>query len=196
MASAALSAPPPAAAPASCTQLFTAFTRLALQGFGGVLPVAQHELVERLGWVDREEFLRVLSVAQVLPGPNVVNLALILGDRFFGWRGALAALAGMLLLPSVLVLALAALAVRLREFAWVSRALRGMAVVAAGLVGSTAIRLTTAVRGNALGMPLAASFGILTLVGVAALHWPLVGVVLVLGSAAVGAAWHRLGAPE
>jgi len=196
MASAPLTAPPARAMPASCAQLFTAFTRLALQGFGGVLPVAQHELVERLGWVDRDEFLRILSVAQVLPGPNVVNLSLMIGDRFFGWRGALAALAGMLLAPLVLVLVLAALAVRLRELPGVAGALRGMAVVAAGLVASTAIRLTTALRDSALGTPLATSFGALTLVGVGLLHWPLVGVVLVLGSVAVAAAWRRLGADK
>ena len=89
MASAPLTAPPARAVPASCAQLFTAFTRLALQGFGGVLPVAQHELVERLGWVDRDEFLRILSVAQVLPGPNVVNLSLMIGDRFFGGVAAM-----------------------------------------------------------------------------------------------------------
>ncbi|GMV48058.1 MAG: hypothetical protein AMXMBFR66_34560 [Pseudomonadota bacterium] len=184
--------PAPRPAPRSCGELFTAFTRLALHGFGGVLPVAQHELVERLGWVGRDEFLAMLSVAQVLPGPNVVNLALMIGDRFFGWRGALAAVAGMLLAPALLVLLLAALAARAREYSVVAGALRGMAIVAAGLVASTAIRLTTALRGNALGRPLAAAFGVLTLVAVGVLHWPLVGVALGLGSVAVGAAWLRV----
>jgi len=159
-------------APASHRELFGAFTRLALQGFGGVLPVAQHELVERLGWVDREEFLRLLSVAQVLPGPNVVNLALMIGDRFFGWRGALTALLGMLLAPSVVVLALAVAAMQLRELPWVAGALRG----------------------NVLGRPLNALLGALTLLAVGVLHWPLVGVALGLGCVAVAAAWRRLGA--
>jgi len=184
--------PVPHPAPRSCGELFGAFTRLALHGFGGVLPVAQHELVERLGWVGRDEFLAMLSVAQVLPGPNVVNLALMIGDRFFGWRGALAAVAGMLLAPALLVLMLAALAARAREYPVVAGALRGMAIVAAGLVASTAIRLTTALRGNVLGRPLAAAFGALTLAAVGMLRWPLVGVVLGVGSIAVGAAWLRL----
>ncbi len=191
-------AAPPArsaqAAPATHRELFGAFTRLALQGFGGVLPVAQHELVERLGWVEREEFLRLLSIAQVLPGPNVVNLALMIGDRFFGWRGALTALLGMLLAPSVVVLTLAVAAMQLRELPWVAGALRGMAVVAAGLVASTAIRLASALRGNVLGTPLNALLGALTLLAVGVLHWPLVGVALGLGCVAVAAAWRRLGA--
>ena len=63
--------------PASVTELFFAFNRLALQGFGGVLPVAQRELVERRRWVTRAEFVEILSLGQVLPGPNVVNLALM-----------------------------------------------------------------------------------------------------------------------
>ena len=78
--------------PGSKTELFLAFNRLALQGFGGVLAVAQVELVERRGWLTRAEFVELLSASQVLPGPNVVNLALMLGDRWFGTRGAVAAL--------------------------------------------------------------------------------------------------------
>ena len=70
------------AAPRSSLELFVVFTRLALQGFGGVLPVAQFELVERTRWMTRAQFVETLSVAQVLPGPNVCNLALMTGDRF------------------------------------------------------------------------------------------------------------------
>ena len=92
--------------PGSPGELFSVFTRLALQGFGGVLPIAQRELVERERWLTREQFLELLAVAQVMPGPNVVNLALIFGDRAFGLRGALTALTGMLLLPLGVVLAL------------------------------------------------------------------------------------------
>ena len=86
-------------APRSPLDLFLRFNRMALQGFGGVLAVAQIELVERSGWLTREEFVETLSLAQVLPGPNVCNLALMTGDRFFGWRGAAAALGGMMLVP-------------------------------------------------------------------------------------------------
>ena len=112
-------APPPpkrmvSAAPASPTALFLAFTRLAMQGFGGVLPVAQRELVDRLGWLSRAEFLEVLAVAQVLPGPNIVNMALMIGDRFHGWRGAAAALGGLMCAPLLIVLLLA----NASYFAW------------------------------------------------------------------------------
>ncbi|MCS6811018.1 MAG: chromate transporter, partial [Tepidimonas sp.] len=94
---------PAVATPRSPMQLFWAFTWLALQGFGGVLAVAQRELVQRRQWLTREQFVHDWAVAQLLPGPNVVNLALMIGGRQFGWRGALAALAGMLLAPLVLL---------------------------------------------------------------------------------------------
>jgi Chromate transporter len=71
-------------------------TWLALQGFGGVLAVVQRVLVDQKGWLTNEEFVEDWAVAQVLPGPNVVNLALMIGDRYFGLRGGLAALAGIL----------------------------------------------------------------------------------------------------
>lgn len=71
-------------APASLSELFFAFNRLTLQGFGGVLPVAQRELVERRQWLTKDESVEMLAISQVLPGPNVVDLALMFGDRGFG----------------------------------------------------------------------------------------------------------------
>lgn len=177
--------------PASCGELFRVMTGLALQGFGGVLAVAQRELVERQRWLTREEFLALLSVSQVLPGPNVINLALMLGDRYFGLRGAMAALAGMVLVPLVIVLSLAALYQQAAHLPVVRDALRGMGAVSAGLVLSTAVKLAPALRRNPLqrsGWLLVA----LTTVAIAGLHWPLVGVVLGAGSLSVALVWRRL----
>jgi len=179
------------AVPASSAELFFAFNRMALQGFGGVLAVAQHELVERQRWLSRQQFVEMLSLSQVLPGPNVVNLALMLGDRFFGWRGALSALAGMLLVPLVIVLVLTAAYAELSGIEVVAGALRGMGAVAAGLVIATAFKLMGTLRTNRLGLPLAAAFSIATFVMIALLRWPLVGVLGGLGSLAVGMAWIR-----
>ena len=179
------------AVPASSAELFFAFNRMALQGFGGVLAVAQHELVERKRWLSRQQFVEMLSLSQVLPGPNVVNLALMFGDRFFGWRGALSALAGMLLVPLVIVLVLTAAYAELSGIEVVAGALRGMGAVAAGLVIATAFKLIGTLRTNRLGLPLAAAFSIATFVMIALLRWPLVGVLGGLGSLAVGMAWIR-----
>ena len=177
--------------PPNIAALFWAFNRLALQGFGGVLPVAQRELVERLRWLTREQFLELLSLSQVLPGPNIINLGLILGDRFFGWRGGVAAMAGMLLAPTAVVLALAVAAAQLRDVPQVAGALRGMGVVAAGLILSTALKLAPGLRRSVIGVPAAVCLVVLTVAAIGLLRWPLAAVVLGLGVLAVGWAWRR-----
>src|SRR5450830_1136165 len=93
--------------PASLADLFFSFTWLALQGFGGVLAIIQREMVEKKRWLTQEQFLEDWAVAQVMPGPNVINLGLMIGDRYFGLRGALAAVAGMLTIPLAVILVLA-----------------------------------------------------------------------------------------
>src|SRR5215213_8124155 len=92
--------------PRSLSDLFISFTLLALQGFGGVLAVVQRELVEKKRWLTREEFVEDWAVAQIMPGPNVVNIALMIGGRHFGLRGALVAVAGMLTAPLMLLMLL------------------------------------------------------------------------------------------
>ena len=171
--------------------LFWAFTRLALQGFGGVLPVAQRELVERRRWLTREQFLAQLSMAQVLPGPNIINLALMIGDRFCGLRGAMAALLGILAAPLMLVLVLAVLAQQAQHLAAVHNALRGMGIVAAGLILSTAIKLSKGLRNNPMGPGVCAALAAATAAAIALLRWPLVAVVLGLGSLTCAWAYVR-----
>jgi chromate transporter len=179
--------------PETLAELFWAFNRLALQGFGGVLAVAQRELVERLRWMTREQFLEVLSVGQVLPGPNIINMGLMIGDRWFGTRGAIAALSGLMLVPLVIVIAAAVLYGHFATLPPVAGALRGMGAVAAGLVISTAVKLVPTLRGNALGRPLAAAFALATLLAIGGLRWPLPAVVLGLGVVSATLAWWRLG---
>jgi chromate transporter len=184
--------PPTLPRPNSLLELFLAFNRLALQGFGGVLAVAQRELVEHHGWLTREDFLELVSAAQVLPGPNVVNLSLMLGDRYFGLRGAFAALAGMLAVPLVIVLVMTSAYAQFADAAAVSGALRGMGAVAAGLIIATACKLMVALRANPLGPAPCAAFVLTTLLAVAWLRWPLAAVIVGLGSLAVALAWRRL----
>jgi hypothetical protein len=112
--------------PQSKTDLFMSFTILALQGFGGVLAVVQRELVEKKRWMSREQFVEDWAVAQIMPGPNVVNLSLMIGGRYFGLAGALAGLAGMLTAPLLVVLLLAIALGGVSDAAWAQGALRGM----------------------------------------------------------------------
>jgi chromate transporter len=184
-------------APRGPRELFIAFNALALQGFGGVLPVAQRELVEERGWLTREEFAELLSVGQVLPGPNVCNLALMLGDRFFGWRGAFAALAGILAAPLVIVLALALLYAQVATHPVAQGAIRGMGAVSAGLIFAMAAKLAPTLKKNPLPLPLCAAALLAAWALVGALRVPLSWLVLGLGGAMVlfAAWWLRRKAP-
>ena len=182
----------PRAHRASPLALFIAFTLLALQGFGGVLAVAQRELVDRRGWLTRLEFVELYAVAQLLPGPNVVNLSLMIGDRYFGLRGALAAISGMLLAPLLVVLALAASYQQLAQYPAVAGALRGMGAVAAGLILAMALKMLATLRGNVLGAALCTVLGLTTLTAIAVLRVPLAWVVIGLGLTGWGLARWRI----
>jgi chromate transporter len=188
----AASEPDPLRRPGSPGEIFRVFNRLALQGFGGVLAVAQRELVERERWMTPAQFLELLSLGQVLPGPNIVNMALMIGDRFLGWRGAAAALAGLMCAPLLIVLVLAALYREYMAHPMVAGALRGMGAVAAGLVIATALKLVGTLRTNLLGWKIGAMFALFTFLAIGVLRWPMVGVVLALGGAAVATAWLRI----
>ena len=179
--------------PASLGALWWVFNRLALQGFGGVLPVAHRELIERERWVSPQQFVELLTLGQVLPGPNIINIAIILGDRFFGWRGALVAVAGLLALPLLIVLGLAMTYQQFAANPLLAGALRGMGAVAAGLVIATAVKLARTLKGNPMGMAPGAVLGATTAAMVGGLRWPMLGVVLGLGGLGMALAWRALG---
>ena len=180
--------------PQSLTDLFVSFTLLALQGFGGVLAVVQRELVEKKKWLTREEFVEDWAVAQILPGPNVVNLALMIGDRYFGLRGALVSLAGMLTLPLLVVLATAMLFEGISDVPAAQGALRGMGAVAAGLITATGLKLIAAFHNNVMGVRICWALAAITFVAIGLLRLPLLWVLLVLGGLSSVWAYRQLGA--
>ena len=188
--------PGPGKGPASLTELFIAFTLLALQGFGGVLAVAQRELCERRNWLTPREFVDLLATAQVLPGPNVCNLSLMIGDRFFGWRGACAALAGMIVAPMALLLMLAwglgHAATAQQAAGWIRGALSGIAAVAAGQVIGTVLKLSAPLREHELGAPACAALAGIAFAGMVWLRWPLLWVLIGLGGLTCTATWFIL----
>ena len=184
------------AKPESLSDLFWSFTFIALQGFGGVLTIVQRELVEKKKWLTAEEFIEDWAVAQVLPGPNVVNLALMIGDHHFGARGALAAFAGILVFPLLLVLALAAVFSGVADSARAQGMLRGMGAVSAGLITAVGIKLIPALKNNAMGPWVCWALIVLTFVAIAFLRVPLVGVLLGIGGLACAWAWQRLKATD
>ena len=183
---------PPLNRPRSRADLFVSFTVLALQGFGGVVAVVQRELVERKRWMTREQFLEDWAVAHVMPGPSVVNLSMMIGGRYFGLGGAVAAMAGMLLIPMFIVLALAALYSGVAETEVARGALRGMGAVASGLVAATGLKLVGALAKNPMGLAVCVAVAVAGFVAIALLRWPLFWVLPILGGSACLWAWVRL----
>ena len=179
--------------PQSKTELFVAFTLMALQGVGGVLVIVQHELVNRRKWLTQAQFVEEWSVAQVMPGPNVVNLCLMLGGKYFGLAGALAAVSGLIMAPMLLVLTLAILFGGVSESAVAQGALKGMGAVSGGLIIATGLKLSKTMPQNPLGLWLAIAFAVITFTAVGIFRISLIWVLLGLGLLACLLTYRALG---
>jgi chromate transporter len=133
------------------------------------------------------------AVAQILPGPNVVNLSLMLGDRYFGTRGALAALAGMLTFPLLAILVIAVVFTGIADSPVAQGALKGMGAVAAGLIAAVGLKLVKALQSNVMGVGVCIALAAMTFVAIAILRVPLVWVLLSIGVLATGGAYRQFG---
>jgi chromate transporter len=131
-----LSSPPP-----GLLALFVAFAQMSLAGFGGVLVFARRAIVDRHRWMTAEEFNETFALCHFLPGPNIVNLSVVFGSRFRGLPGGLAAFAGLVGPPVVIVTILAALYARFGEVDALRRILAGVSCAAVGLLISVVVRM-------------------------------------------------------
>jgi chromate transporter len=179
---------PPAEAPARVTrgELYWAFFWAGARGFGGSLPWARRMLVEERRWLTPQDFNDVFGLCNFLPGPNVVNVSVVVGARYQGAPGALAAFAGLISLPFAVVLLLAALYSRFGHLPGVDAVLRGVGAAAAGLVMATGLKMAASLpRTVPTVVFLVAAFA-----AIAVLRWPLLPVLLVLAPLSVLAAWR------
>lgn len=188
MSESAASPSPPSSAPPipSHADLFLAFFRITLSGFGGTLPWTRRMFVEQKRWMTAEEFNEAYALCQFLPGPNIVNLTAVFGSRMRGPTGAMAAWAGFLLLPFCLMVAAAVFYQHFGDTAAVRRVLGGVAPAAAGLIVATVAKMAT---------PMFRSFGpapfvlLATAFAIGLMRWPLVWVMLVIAPISVALAW-------
>jgi chromate transporter len=178
--------------PRDLRDLFWSLNGLALQGFGGVIGVAQRVLVVQKRWYTPEEFVEAWAVAQVMPGPNIINLCADFGARYFGLRGVFVAIAGLLAVPFLITVTLSALYTNFADVAWVAGAVRGMAAVSAGLIMAAGLRLGKTLPQHILGKPWTAAFTIAGFVMVGLLRWNLTVVLLGLGLLACTMTWRLL----
>ena len=161
----------------SLRALFLCFLTIGMQSFGGGLSSwMRREIVQRRGWMEDPQFLSGLALAQIAPGANAVNLCVFIGTTLRGSQGALAALAGLMGLPIVLVLVLGAIYAHLHEVPGLEVVLGGMGAAAVGLNLATGWGL---MRRNLRSLPHYAVMGV-TAIGIGVLGWPLLPVLVVI----------------
>jgi chromate transporter len=179
-------APGAHAAPPSRRALFLGFLIVGMQGFGGVLPFARRMLVEQRRWLTEREFIEVLSLSQFLPGPNIVNVSIIVGSRFRGPSGSVAASLGLMLMPFLIVLALAAMYAQFAAIEAVRGATNGVSAAATGLVIAVGIKMARPLNGVVWQIAMAA----LTFVAIALLRIPLLWALAILAPVSIAIAWR------
>jgi chromate transporter len=177
---------PPAAVPApdtltstppSLIVLFVAFAKMSLAGFGGVLVFARRAIVEQHRWMTAEEFNETFALCHFLPGPNIVNLSMVFGSRFRGIAGGIAAFAGLLGPPTVIMTVLATLYARFGDVDALRRVLAGVSCAAVGLLLSVVFRMMMPLIRKRDAVALIVMLAVFVAIGVARL--PLAMVLLV-----------------
>lgn len=134
-------APPAPYAPATLSGIFLVFLRIGLLSFGGGLSGwVFREVVVLRGWLTEDEFMSGLALSQILPGTNVTNLAIYVGQRLRGIGGSVVAFLGLLSGPFVAVIALASAYSVVSRWPYADVAMEGIAATAIGLLLTVALR--------------------------------------------------------
>lgn len=185
---------PAAVATPDLLELFVAFAKMSLAGFGGVLVWARRSIVEQHRWMTAEQFNETFALCHFLPGPNIVNLSVVFGSRFRGVPGALAAFLGLLGPPVVIVTILAALYARYGEIEVLRRTLAGVSCAAVGLLFAVIFKMAMPLVRKRDPVALALLAGIFIAVGIARQPMPLVLAVAIPASLAISFARGRAAA--
>jgi chromate transporter len=177
--------------PPSLIALFVAFAKMSLAGFGGVLVFARRAIVDEHRWMTADEFNETFALCHFLPGPNIVNLSVVFGSRFRGILGGVAAFAGLVGPPVVVVIVLAALYARFGEVEALRRILSGVSCAAVGLLLSVVFRMMMPLirKRDVVGLVVLAA--VFVAIGVLRLPLPAVLLVAIPLSVAITLAMRR-----
>jgi len=124
-----------------CKALFFGFMKLGLMGFGGVLPLAHRLIVEDQKWLNTEQFTNLLGICQILPGGNIVNMAVAIGYDFQGIKGAISSIFGLMLAPTIIVISLYQIYTHFQAIPTIKHLIEGLAATAAGLLFATGLKM-------------------------------------------------------
>jgi len=175
---------PPGALRVPLLAIAVAFLTVSSFGFGGGVVWARRIVVERRRWLSEAEFLDIVSLTQFLPGPNIVGIAVCVGAKLRGGAGALAAIAGFLLIPWSAGLMVGVVGLEYAHTPLLRNILGGISATAAGLLVATGVRLLLPHRRR----PAAVIFAALALVLLAFSKLPLLAVLFILAPASIAVA--------
>jgi len=184
----AAASPPPAPQIPSHADLFLAFAKITLSGFGGTLPWTRRMFVEEKRWLTAEQFNDIYALCQFLPGPNIVNVTAVFGSRMRGVTGAIAAWSGFLALPFCFMVVISMLYAKFGDLDALRRVLGGLAAAAAGLLISTVAKMA---------VPMFRTFGpapfvlVATALAIGVMRWPLLWVMLTVVPFSIALAWVK-----
>ena len=111
-----------------------------------MIPLMEQEIVDRRGWLSREEFLNQLALSQSMPGVLAVNMATGLGYRLRGMRGAFSAIAGNIVMPVLFIITLAMLFRHFRDNPFVERFFMGVRPAVVALIAAPVFRLAQSAK--------------------------------------------------
>ncbi|MGY8679423.1 chromate transporter [Bradyrhizobium sp. UFLA05-153] len=171
--------------------LFMAFARMSLAGFGGVLVFARRAIVDDHRWMTADEFNETFALCHFLPGPNIVNLSMVFGSRLRGLAGGIAAFAGLLVPPTLIMAALAVLYAHFGELEVLRRTLAGVSCAAVGLLIAVVFRMMTPLLKRADAIALVLMAAVFVAIGVARLPLQAVLLVAIPTSIAITVALRR-----
>jgi len=157
-------------------ELFLGFLGLGMTAFGGALPLAHRMVVERHRWLTEAEFVELLGLCQFLPGGNIINLSVALGMRFRGVKGALAAIFGLIAVPSMVVVMLGILYQHYQHDPLIKHLFAGLAAAASGLLIQMAVKIALPLRKNLV----LAGLATICFIAIAWLRVPLLWTMLVM----------------
>src|ERR1700688_2007638 len=181
----------PTSTPPGLIELFVAFARMSLAGFGGVLAFARRGIVDQHRWMTADEFNETYALCHFLPGPNIVNFTMVFGSRFRGIPGGIAAFTGLLGPPVVIMTILAALYARFGEIDALRRILAGVSCAAVGLLLSAVFRMMTPLVKRRDLVALAVMAAVFIAIGLVRLPLPAVLLVAIPLSIAITFAMRR-----
>ena len=174
-------------APPGLFELFIAFAKMSLAGFGGVLVFARRAIVDRYRWMTADEFNETFALCHFLPGPNIVNLSVVFGARIRGMAGSVAAITGLLAPPFLIVTVLAMIYARYGDVPALRRTLDGVSCAAAGLLLAVTLRMMLPLLKQRDPIALVVLVAVFAAVGL--LRWPLPPVLLVAVPASIAIVW-------